>query len=70
VDADSRPVRLTARKHEILRLLAAGSSTSEIVHQLSINADTVRTHIRNIFYKPNAYTRLEAVGKALRRRLL
>ena len=69
-DADSRPVRLTGREHEILRLLAAGSSTSEIVQQLNINANTVRTHIRSILYKLDAHSRLEAVSKALRRRLL
>lgn len=69
-DADTSPVKLTAREHEILRLLAVGSTTSEIVFQLCISADTVRTHIRNILNKLNAHSRLEAVCTAIRRRLL
>lgn len=67
---DSCPVELTARETEILRLLAAGSTTQEIVSRLSISEETVRTHIRNILNKLNVHSRLQAVCLATSRRLL
>ena len=64
------PVELTAREAEILQLLAAGSTTREIVRLLCISEETVRTHIRNILNKLNVHSRLQAVCEAVRRRLL
>jgi len=70
VDKESDAVKLTARELEILRLMADGSNTSEMVSYLSISADTVRTHIRNILNKLNAHSRLAAVSRAIREHLL
>jgi DNA-binding NarL/FixJ family response regulator len=64
------PAELTAREAEILQLLAAGSTTQEIVRLLCISEETVRTHIRNILKKLNVHSRLQAVSLAIRRRLL
>lgn len=69
-DARAEPVELTTRERQILRMLADGSNTSEIVDRLYISSDTVRTHIRNILHKLNAHSRLEAVSRAIRKRLL
>lgn len=69
-EAVADPVELTAREREILRLLAAGSTTSEIMSHLCISRNTVRTHVGNILNKMNAHSRLEAVSRAIRRRMV
>ena len=67
---DSCAEELTARETEILRLLAAGTTTRDIVSRLSISEDTVRTHIRNILNKLDVHSRLQAVCLAVDRRLI
>ena len=57
---------LTDRELEVLRLLARGASTDEIVADLVISVHTVRNHIRNILTKLQARSRLEAVAVATR----
>lgn len=66
----SSPKQLTARETEILRLLAAGSTTREMACRLYIGEETVRTHIRSILNKLNVHSRLEAVCLAIRCNLL
>jgi DNA-binding NarL/FixJ family response regulator len=61
---------LTDREREVLRLLARGASTDEIVDELVISVHTVRNHIRNILTKLQARSRLEAVAVATRIGLL
>jgi LuxR family maltose regulon positive regulatory protein len=55
---------LSARERELLRLLAAGLSTSEIAAHLFITADTVRSHLKNIYGKLDVHSRLQAVERA------
>lgn len=52
---------LTTREIEILSLLAQGQDASAIADRLTISANTVRTHLQNIFTKLGAHSRLEAV---------
>lgn len=66
----SCPMELTAREFEVLRLLAAGSTTQEIACRLCIRKETVRTHIGSILHKLNVHSRLEAVCLAISCRLL
>ena len=61
---------LTEREVEILQLLARGRETVAIAEDLTISSNTVRTHIRNIFTKLGAHTKLEAVTIAGSRGLL
>ncbi len=61
---------LTAREHEVLRLLAVGRSNRDIGQQLFISAKTVSVHVSNILAKLGASGRTEAVAIARRRRLL
>ena len=61
---------LTAREHEVLRLLARGESTPAIARRLFISAATVRNHAQNILTKLGAHSRLEAVAIAFRLRAL
>jgi DNA-binding CsgD family transcriptional regulator len=61
---------LTARQHEVLRLLGEGSSTSEIASRLGVSDDTARNHIRGLLRGLDVHSRLEAVVTAYRRGLL
>ena len=65
---DGRP--LTPRQIEILGLLADGASTQTIAGELGIASDTVRNHLRGLFRRLDARTRLEAVAAGRRRGLL
>jgi len=56
---------LSQREVDVLRLLAAGKTTSLIAQALFISENTVKTHVRRIFEKLNVHNRAEAVSKAL-----
>ncbi len=66
---DGPPVLLSPRESEILRLLATGANTRAIAQALCISPATVRNHIQQIMTALRAHSRLEAVVKALQRRL-
>lgn len=66
---DGPPVLLSPRETEILRLLATGASTRGIAEALCISPATVRNHIQQIMTSLHAHSRLEAVIKALQRRI-
>jgi len=55
---------LSVRELEVLRLLAAGLSTPEIAAQLFITAGTTRIHLKHIYRKLDAHSRLQAVERA------
>ena len=61
---------LTHRERDVLRLLADGLSNEEIGKKLFISAETVRTHVRKAMDKLDAYTRTQAVARALRDHLI
>jgi DNA-binding CsgD family transcriptional regulator len=59
------PLRgLTAREHEVLRLLAAGRSNREIAAELFIAPKTASVHVSNILAKLRATSRTEAAAIA------
>ena len=55
---------LTAREREVLRLLARGSSQTEIAAQLFISSKTVGGHIQRILAKLDVHSRAHAVALA------
>lgn len=55
---------LTDRELEILQLLGAGRSASDISRRLHLSIHTIRSHIRSILQKLGAQSQLEAVVKA------
>lgn len=55
------PALLTTREREVLERLAGGLSYEQIASALQVALNTVRTHVRSIYRKLDAATRLEAV---------
>ncbi len=50
---------LTPREIDIGKLLIAGKTTPEILEELAIAPDTLKTHLRNIYHKVGAKNRLD-----------
>ena len=61
---------LTPREHEVLMLLADGSSNAEIATDLSISPKTVSRHRENIMRKLNLHSRTELVKYAIRKGII
>jgi DNA-binding NarL/FixJ family response regulator len=61
---------LTTREQEVLRLLVAGHSNSEIADALFVIRATARTHVANILGKLGVSSRTEAADVAHRRHLI
>ena len=53
---------LSQREHEVLTLLADGSSTNEISMLLCISIYTVRNHVQHILFKLQVNSRLKAIS--------
>jgi len=58
---------ITARENDVLGLLAAGASTTDIARQLNVAEKTVRIHIGNLLEKLGARDRTHALVIALHR---
>ncbi len=66
-EPESPPVEgLTDREIDILDKLAMGFSSNELADQLFISVHTVRYHLRNIYSKLGAHSRVQAVAIARR----
>ncbi|MFL5756566.1 MAG: response regulator [Chloroflexota bacterium] len=61
---------ITAREHDVLRLVAEGLTNKEIGARLSITEDTVKKHVQNIIWKLRAADRTQAAILAYRMGLL
>lgn len=61
---------LTLRQREILTLLANGHSYEDIGLALGLSVNTVRTHVRTIYDRLGASTKVEAVVAAIELRLI
>jgi DNA-binding CsgD family transcriptional regulator len=56
--------RLTPWQMELLHLLAAGHTNTQITRRLGISEGTVRTHLENLYGKLNVSSRTAAVTRA------
>ncbi len=63
-------VELTPREREVLSCLVQGMSYKAVARVLDISIDTVRSHIRAVYRKLQVNNVAEAVGRALRERLV
>jgi LuxR family maltose regulon positive regulatory protein len=55
---------LTDSEARVLRYLPTNLSAPEIADQLSVSANTVRTHMRHVYEKLGAHRRADAVDRA------
>ena len=55
---------LSSREREVLALVAEALSNGQIAARLSLTEATVKRHLRNIFVKLGAVSRIDAVNKA------
>lgn len=62
----SKAVRMTPRERDVINLIAAGASNSEIARRLRIADHTVRSHVRNVMEKLMLHTRLQIAAYANR----
>lgn len=64
--ATGQHIHLSAREHDVLEGFAAGWSDKQIAAQLGVSVQTVRTHVKGIFNRLGAGSRLQALALALR----
>ena len=62
--------RLTRRQRVVLRLLVEGRDMREIGEELGVSANTVRTHMQNLYARLGCHSRLELVRFATAQGLL
>jgi len=56
--------QLTPRQRDLLRLVAAGHTNTQIARRLGITEGTVRTHLENIYERLHVSSRTAAVTRA------
>ncbi|ATL65633.1 response regulator [Nocardia terpenica] len=64
------PGTLSMREREVLALVAEALSNRQIAGRLGITEGTVKRHLRNIFTKLDAVSRIDAVNRAMERSLI
>ena len=62
---DLRLFGLTAREMDVIRMIVAGLSNSDIAARLAMGESTVKQHVRTIFDKLGVHNRLELALFAL-----
>ncbi len=63
-------ISLTQRESDVLRAIGRGLTIPETAHALEIGAQTVGTHVKNIYRKLNIASRAEAAIEASKRGLV
>jgi LuxR family maltose regulon positive regulatory protein len=55
---------LSRRETEVLRLLTTHLSHAEMAEELVVSVNTLRSHLKSIYGKLDAHSRMEAVERA------
>ena len=63
-------IKLTTRETDVLQLLAAGHTYTQVGEQLGVSANTVASHVKSIYKKLEVHSGRAAVWRALELRLL
>ena len=61
---------ITQREYEVLEQLATGHSNKEIAEQLFVSPHTVKSHLKRLYDKLEASSRVQAIKKAKELRLI
>jgi DNA-binding NarL/FixJ family response regulator len=70
LEATTRPTVLTSREREVLQLIAAGLTTSEVAERLNISPHTATRHRANLMQKLEVHNQVELVRVAASRGLI
>ena len=62
--AQALSVALTARETQVLAMVVAGRTRSEIARELSVSTETIKTHRRNLMDKLQVHSTAELTRKA------
>jgi DNA-binding NarL/FixJ family response regulator len=65
-----RPINLSEREREILKLIVEGQTNQQIASHLFLSLSTVKTHVKSIFNKMGVEHRVQAAVMALRYELI
>jgi DNA-binding NarL/FixJ family response regulator len=63
---EGRPLGLTSREVQVLRLLAAGYTNNEIAAQLVVSVHTIERHLQNAYRKIRVRNRADAAAYIVR----
>jgi DNA-binding NarL/FixJ family response regulator len=61
---------LSEREQEVLRGLVRGLGYKQVADECGMSLDTVRTHVRSVYRKLQVHSVAQAVGRAIRERLV
>ncbi|MDF3288050.1 response regulator [Streptomyces silvisoli] len=68
--ADHMSPALSAREHQVLRMIAEGKSVPQISKEIFLAPTTIKSHVQRIYEKLGVSTRGAVVAEAMRRGLL
>ncbi len=69
-DEQKEEINLSEREAEVLQQLCKGLSYTAIADNLILSPSTIRKHIENIYKKLQVHSKLEAIQKAERNKLI
>jgi len=61
---------LTSRETQVLELLSKGKSYTVIADELFIHKETVKSHIKNIYFKLQVHSKADAIEVALKNKFI
>jgi NarL family two-component system response regulator LiaR len=70
VGSTRRPIDITAREHDVLRLVVEGLPNKQIAQRLGIGEKTVKTHVSRVLAKLGVVDRTQAAVLAIREGLV